>query len=162
MLKYSGPKVTTQLTQSSRFVIKATTQLTLSGRCYYSRELLSTHHPHLGTLTSPHPATSPVATPQATQPQRGHAPPISHSPCTFLSLGCPHGQSGCNSLPFVPRGGAPGITLTGSRLLQTAPLAAQSPPKVPTSLSNSVVMSTEALVIIPNTPVHYRSERFER
>ena len=31
----------------------------------------------------------------------------------------------------------------------------------PTSLSNSVVMSTEALVIIPNTPVHYRSERFE-
>ena len=99
----------------------------------------------------------PPATPQATQPQRGHAPPIFHSPCTFLSLGCPHGQSGCNSLPFVPRGGAPGITLTGSRLLQTAPLAAQSPPKVPTSLSNSLVMSTEALVIIPNTPVHYRS-----
>ena len=90
----------------------------------------------------------PPATPQATQPQRGHAPPISHSPCTFLSLGCPHGQSGCNSLPFVPRGGAPGIILTGSRLLRTAPRAAQSPPKVPTSLSNSVVMSTEALGII--------------
>ena len=103
----------------------------------------------------------PPATPQATQPQRGHAPPISHSPCTFLSLGCPHGQSGCNSLPFVPRGGAPGIILTGSRLLRTAPRAAQSPPKVPPSLSNSVVMSTEALGIIPNTPVHYRSERFE-
>ena len=99
----------------------------------------------------------PPATPQATQPQRGHAPPISHSPCTFLSLGCPHGQSGCNSLPFVPRGGAPGIILTGSRLLRTAPRAAQSPPKPPPSLSNSVVMSTEALVIIPNTPVHYRS-----
>ena len=30
-----------------------------------------------------------------------------------------------------------------------------------TSLFNSVVMSTEALGIIPNTPVHYRSERFE-
>ena len=59
------------------------------------------------------------------------------------------------------RGGAPGITLTGSRLLRTAPRAAQSPPKVPPSLSNSVVMSTEALGIIPNTPVHYRSERFE-
>ena len=103
----------------------------------------------------------PPATPQATQPQRGHAPPISHSPCTFLSLGCPHGQSGCNSLPFMPRGGAPGIILTGSRLLRTAPRAAQSPPKVPTSLSNSVLMSTEALGIIPNTPVHYRSERFE-
>ena len=73
----------------------------------------------------------PPATPQATQPQRGHAPPISHSPCTFLSLGCPHGQSGCNSLPFVPRGGAPGIILTGSRLLRTAPRAAQSPPKPP-------------------------------
>ena len=39
----------------------------------------------------------------------------------------------------------------------TAPRAAQSPPKPPPSLSNSVVMSTEALVIIPNTPVHYRS-----
>ena len=99
----------------------------------------------------------PPATPQATQPQRGHAPPISHSPCTFLSLGCPHGQSGCNSLPFVPRGGAPGIILTGSRLLRTAPRAAQSPPTRPPSLSNSVVMSTEALVIIPNTPVHQRS-----
>ena len=98
---------------------------------------------------------------EATQPQRGHAPPISHSPCTFLSLGCPHGQSGCNSLPFVPRGGAPGIILTGSRLLRTAPRAAQSPHKVPTLLSNSEVMSTEALGIIPNTPVHYRSERFE-
>ena len=106
-------------------------------------------------MAPPHlyPATSPLASPQATQPQRGHAPPISHSPCTFLSLGCPHGQSRCNSLPFVPRGGAPGIILTGSRLLRTAPRAAQSPPKVPTSLSNSVVMSTEALVIIPNTPV---------
>ena len=55
------------------------------------------------------------------------------------------------------RGGAPRITLTGSRLLQTAPRAAQSPPIVPTSLSNSLVMSTEALVIIPNTPVHQRS-----
>ena len=73
----------------------------------------------------------PPATPQATQPQRGHAPPISHSPCTFLSLGCPHGQSGCNSLPFVPRGGAPGIILTGSRLLRRAPRAAQSPPQAP-------------------------------